>query len=97
MAINKKNIIDGLPSSYDHNYVLKTNKVCLFCQKRIKSNELENNMIICTEDFDFLHKECISKNSYEIIHSNPKDFTSMIKLKKIPNLQYNSENIDILL
>jgi predicted nuclease of predicted toxin-antitoxin system len=83
MAHSRKNIIDGLPTSYDYNYVLKTNKKCNFCQHKITLTEIENNSIICTEDFDFLHKECIEKNKYELIYSNPKDFTSMIKLKKI--------------
>jgi len=50
---NRKNIIDGLPTSYDHNYVLKTNKKCFFCHKKIDSTDLESNSILCTEDFEF--------------------------------------------
>jgi len=82
MSYNRKNTIDGLPASYDYNYVLKTNKKCSLCQKKIIQLEIENNSIICTEEFDFIHKDCVDKNGYEIIHINPKDLSSMIKLKK---------------
>jgi galactose-1-phosphate uridylyltransferase len=79
---NRKNIIDGLPISYDHNYVLKTNKKCFFCHKNIDSTDLESNSIACSEDFEFMHKHCISKNNFEMVYVKPKDFTSMIKIKK---------------
>jgi len=81
---NKKNLIDGLPTSYDHNYVLKTNKKCFFCHKKIDSTDLELNSIICTEDFDFMHKDCVVKNNFEIVFVKPKDFTSMVKIRKQP-------------
>lgn len=83
MNVKRNNIIDGLPISYDLNYVIKTNKKCFFCQKNIKLIEIEDNLVACSEDFEFMHKKCISDNSYELIYSNPKDVTSMIKLKKI--------------
>jgi len=79
---NRKNLIDGLPTSYDHNYVLKTNKKCFLCHKKIDSVDLESNSVICTEDFEFMHKNCVSKNNFEIVYVKPKDFTSMIKIKK---------------
>ena len=95
MGYNRKNSIDGLPSSYDYNYVLKTNKKCSWCQKKIIQVEVENNSIICTEDFEFIHKDCVNKNGYEIIHTNPKDLSSMIKLKKnSSNLQESEKNTE---
>lgn len=91
----RKNIIDGLPTSYDHNYVLKTNKRCFFCQKRILQSDIENNLVACTEDFDFIHKDCVEKNGYEIIHNNPKDLSSMLKIKKISNQNLDSSDTKI--
>lgn len=82
MSKNRKNLIDGLPVSYDSNYVCKTNKKCSICQTEFKQNEIEDNELLCTEDFDFMHKSCVDKSGLEIVYSNPKDFTSMIKLRK---------------
>lgn len=110
MTQNRKNFIDGLPSSYDYNYVLKTNKNCQICLRKIARLDIENNSLICTEDFDFYHKNCLLNNNYEIIYSNPKDSTSMIKLKKIEviirkeelnlpldnNIVYNNKTIGLL-
>jgi hypothetical protein len=101
MSYNRKNFIDGLPNSYDFNYVLKTNKKCSLCQKKISQSDIESNFILCTEDFDFIHKECVNKNDYEIIHNNPKDLSSMIRLKKIsvnlPELEKNTDKISLWL
>jgi len=94
MSHNRKNIIDGLPTSYDYNYVLKTNKKCYLCQNKIKVSDIENNLIICTEDFDFIHKDCVERNKFELIYSNPKDFTSMIKLKKLTINSYSPSIAD---
>jgi hypothetical protein len=91
MNYNRKNIIDGLPTSYDFNYVLKTNKKCFFCQKKINQFEIENNSIICTEEFEFIHKDCVGKNGFEIVHYNPKDLSSLIKLKKVSVILYGVE------
>jgi hypothetical protein len=89
MSKNRKNLIDGLPSSYDSNYISKTNKKCSICQSEFKSQEIEDNEILCTEDFDFMHKPCVEKNDLEIVYANPKDFTSMIKLrKKQPSISF---------
>jgi hypothetical protein len=93
MSKNRKNLIDGLPVSYDSNYVSKTNKKCSICQFEFKSNEIEENQILCTEDFEFMHKLCVEKNDLEIIYSNPKDFTSMIKLKKQQQQQQQQQPI----
>lgn len=86
MSKNRKNLIDGLPISYDSNYVCKTNKKCFICQSEFRPIEIEDNEILCTEDFEFIHKNCVEKSGLEIIYSNPKDFTSMIKLKKRQNI-----------
>lgn len=78
--MNKKNHIDGLPASYDHNYVTKTEKHCPFCSKAITTNELESDMAVCTETFDFLHKKCVDDQGLEILFSKPDDHTSMVRL-----------------
>lgn len=78
--MNRKNFIDGLPASYDYNYVIKTEKHCILCCKTITLVQIENNSIICTENFDFFHKDCIDASEFETIYSKPKDPTSMVKL-----------------
>lgn len=89
MNNSKKYIIDGLPTSYDHNYVLKTNKRCFLCHNKILLSDLELNNTICTEDFDFAHKYCLDTNELEIVFAKKNDFTSMIKLKrKINKIEY---------
>ena len=80
--MNKKNFIDGLPASYDHNYVIKTEKQCPLCGKGITSAEIEENSIVCTESFDFLHKECVDSNDLELAFSKPGDPTSMVRVSK---------------
>lgn len=92
MSYNRKNIIDGLPTSYDHNYILKTSKKCFLCQKKISVGDLETNAILCTEEFEFIHKECVKKNNFDVIYANPKDITSMIKLKKNHVISDSPEN-----
>lgn len=80
--MNKKNLIDGLPASYDHNYVIKTEKQCPLCGKAITSSEIEGNSIVCTESFDFIHKGCADSNDLELVFSKPNDPTSMVKVSK---------------
>ena len=82
MSNHKENVIDGLPISYDTNYVSKTNKKCFFFLKKIKTEEIKDNLIICTEGFEFMHKYCVTQNGFDPVYLNEKDFTSMIKLKK---------------
>ena len=83
--MRRKNLIDGLPVSYDFNYVIKTEKCCKLCSKLISADEIENNSIACTENFEFLHKECLDPKDYELVYSKPKDPTSMIKLMRKKN------------
>lgn len=80
--MNKKNLIDGLPASYDYNYVLKTEKLCPICSNGITPPEIESNSIVCTENFDFLHKKCVEENGLELVFSKPKDPTSMVRLSR---------------
>ena len=80
--MKKKNLIDGLPSSYDHNYVIKTEKQCQLCVKEITPNEIEGNQIICTETFDFIHKGCADSKGLELVFSKPGDPTSMVRVSR---------------
>jgi hypothetical protein len=80
--MNKKNLIDGLPASYDHNYVIKTEKQCPLCCKAITPIEIEGNSIVCTESFDFMHKKCVDTSDLELVFSKPNDPTSMVRVSK---------------
>ncbi len=79
---SRQNLIDGLLVSYDINYVLKNEKKCAFCDYLITAKQIQNNDILCTEFFDFMHKSCVDKNGYEAIFSIEGDLNSMITLKK---------------
>ena len=80
--MNKKNLIDGLPASYDHNYVIKTEKQCPLCAREITSSEIGDNRIICTKTFDFMHKECADSKGLELMFSKPGDPTSMVRVSR---------------
>lgn len=82
MSIKGKNNIIGLPSSYDANYMFKTNKKCFICQSNLTQEDLELNNIICTENFEFSHLQCVYYNNYEIVFHKKNDSTSMVKLIK---------------
>lgn len=76
------NTIDGLPTSYDYNYVLKTDKACGLCRKKLTVEDIESYSVLCTESFDFFHKKCIEYAGLEPVFTKPKDRTSMIQIKK---------------
>lgn len=86
--MNRKNLIDGLPNSYNTNYVILTNKCCMSCSKLIQESEISDNQIICTEEFDFYHKECLLQNNITYKHHNPKDKSTPIVL----NIKQNENN-----
>lgn len=76
----RTSLIDGLPNSYDTNYVLNTKKICELCLKYIKKKQIEKNEIICTEEFEFFHKSCLTAKDINYFHTNPNDKSSIIKL-----------------
>lgn len=80
--MNRKNFIDGLPASYDYNYIIKTEKQCSICSKKITTQDIENSILLCTENFDFLHKSCLDSKNLLAVYSKPKDPTSMIRIVK---------------
>jgi hypothetical protein len=80
--MKRKNLIDGLPNSYNTNYVIQTHKCCDICNQLIKEYEISENQIICTEEFDFYHKACLEKNNITYKHYNPKDKSSPIILNE---------------
>lgn len=80
--MNRRNFIDGLPASYDYNYIIKTEKQCRICSKKVTAGDIEENTLICTENFDFLHKSCLESKNLLAVYSKPKDPTSMIRIVK---------------
>lgn len=85
--MNKKNIIDGLPASYDFNYVIKTQKRCVFCHSLISMEEIDLSLVACTEGFEFIHKPCAEREEFEIVYSKNTDTSSMIRLVKKQNIE----------
>jgi len=83
--MDRKNLIDGLPNSYDTNYVIKTNKVCEICAKLITEKEIGGNQIICSESFQFYHKNCLNKAKITYEHYNPSDKSTPIVFNKVEN------------
>ncbi len=77
---SRAGLIDGLPSSYNTSYVIKTGKVCELCLKFIKQKQIDKNEIICTEEFDFYHKSCLEKKKITYEYQKPDDKSSVIKL-----------------
>lgn len=78
--IARKNLIDGVPNSYDTNYVLKTKKKCIACNHRITIKDIENNKIVCMDTFDFFHKKCLEKKRIQYKHYNNKDKSTPAEL-----------------
>ncbi len=78
----RKNLIDGLPNSYNINYVLENKKRCVLCNKLIKEKQIADNSILCSESFDFYHKICLEKNEITYSHYNPKDKSTPVILSR---------------
>lgn len=76
----RRNLIDGLPNSYDTHYVIKTKKCCVLCKRLITEKQIENNSIICSESFDFFHKACLKNKEISYSHYNSKDKSTPIVL-----------------
>jgi len=79
-TMNRAGLIDGLPNSYNVNYVILRKKECGLCNKPITEDSIQENEIICTEEWDFFHKTCLNNNNIEIKHQRENDKTSYIKL-----------------
>lgn len=82
MICDRKNLIDGVPLSYDTAFVIINEKKCFFCVNFITYEQIQNNEIVCSDSFEFMHKDCISENGFEISFSKKNDFTSIASLKK---------------
>jgi|ERR1035437_8875850 hypothetical protein len=78
--IGRKNFIDGLPLTYEVSFVLKTHKFCDFCKKKFLKNDIEENKIIYTDEFELSHKECLSKEGVSYNHSKEGDYSSPVFL-----------------
>lgn len=80
--MNRKNLIDGLPNSYNVSYVIQTEKSCILCNEFITESEIFENNIICTEELNFYHKKCLLENNITYKHYNPKDKSTPIIIEK---------------
>lgn len=70
MIKDRKGYIDGVPESFDTNYVITSGKRCVFCTEALTIKNITENEVIKTVNFDFSHKKCLSKN--EIIYNHNK-------------------------
>ncbi len=73
-------LIDGLPNSFEVTYVLKMNQKCQLCEIKISEQDIEDNEIICSEEYYFYHKTCLTKNNISYTHQRENDKSSTIKL-----------------
>jgi hypothetical protein len=79
-------IIEGLPSSFNTEYIIKTEKNCTICQEKITIEEINEKQIVYVENIEYCHKSCLKEKGIEYEHIREKDNNSpakMIMLQKI--------------
>jgi len=76
----KIDTIDGVPLSFNVPFVTRSRKKCELCNKLIKKEEIEENLILYTDEFEFAHKPCLSKNNISYEHLRAHDLSSPVKL-----------------
>lgn len=80
---NRENLIDGVPVTFDINYIIdKPHKCCPLCNARFTDSEVRKNQVICTEEYEFYHKNCLKKDNIEYVHNKPGDLSSTIRLMR---------------
>ena len=79
---NRRGLVDGIPFSFDFSYIVKSKKECEFCSNIITQQDIDNNYLIYTDEFNFSHKDCISKNNIEYKHLRKNDYSSPITIIK---------------
>jgi hypothetical protein len=85
---NKKNrygLIDGVPTSFDIEYILSIDHKCVICAQSINENDINLNKIVNIDEFGFCHKECIEDIGIKYFHIKTFDFSSpafLVKNKK---------------
>jgi len=78
MSQKRKGLIDGVPSSFNTNFVVNSNKKCQFCDKAFNNKDLDENSIVYTDEFDFVHKTCIIEEGFIYTHTKPADLSSPV-------------------
>lgn len=73
---NITEVIDGLPSSYNAEFVLRTKKICSVCEKKINLKNINESNIVFIEKIGFCHKNCLEKNSLKYKHLRTNDKNS---------------------
>ncbi|MDP2692822.1 MAG: hypothetical protein Q8O88_04250 [bacterium] len=78
---NKKiSTIDGVPLSFNTQFIIRARKKCELCNKHIKKEELEENTILYTDEFEFVHKRCLNEKDILYTHLRVHDLSSPVKL-----------------
>lgn len=77
----RANMIDGIPSSFNVQFVLRSGKKCELCNKRIKKEDIAKQVIIYTDELEFVHKPCLVQKEIFYQHLKEHDLSSPVKLK----------------
>ena len=87
MSKGNQKMIEGLPSSYDVNYITTAHKKCYFCEKEIGINEIYDGEIIYIDFYDFSHTICLNNSDVEYAHIRKGDYNSPVSPIKTPKAQ----------
>jgi hypothetical protein len=91
-SVNKRaNMIDGLPSTFNTSFIIRSGKKCGICEKRIKKEDISKNIILYTDEFECVHKQCLIKKNIFYQHIRENDFSSPIKLLHSTGKVYKSK------
>ena len=80
----RKGVIDGLPSSFDFNFVTKTHKTCSLCGQKFVEYDISENKIVYADAIvnqkvlEFVHKQCMEENNFKYNHLRENDFASPV-------------------
>lgn len=82
---SRKNLIDGVPISFDTSYVIKTKKKCCLCKKEISEKDISENQIVNSYWYDFTHKKCMKTHGIIYKHFIDGNFDSHVVIEKVPD------------
>jgi hypothetical protein len=77
-AINKSRfgLIDGVPLSFNVEYVLTLSHKCVFCAQKIIKIDIDQNNIVNVDEFGLCHKTCINECGVKFYHTRKNDLES---------------------
>lgn len=88
----RANMIDGLPSTFNVLFVLRTGKKCELCTKYIKKDEITKKLVLYTDEFEFVHKPCLEKKGIIYEHLRKEDLSAPVKLMLRTGKSYKAKS-----